>query len=76
MEFKSTPIELIGLLFRGYLAMSKFGVVVMGPAGAGKVCGIDRSMHRQVLTTRSDHLLLCLDPTSSSQQTIMFLCQP
>ena len=25
---------------RAYSAMSKFGVVVMGPAGAGKVCAL------------------------------------
>lgn len=33
--------QLSQLVFtRSYLAMSKFGVVVMGPAGAGKVCAL------------------------------------
>ena len=47
--------------------MSKFGVVVMGPAGAGKVCALTALRQHKVLTTNPDHLLLRFDTTPPSQ---------
>lgn len=57
--------------------MSKFGVLVMGPAGAGKVCAFTSLMVGSVVDQRNlDHLLLRLDTASSTQQAIMLLHQP
>lgn len=56
--------------------MSKFGVLVMGPAGAGKVCGqplfrtnIKSTLIHQVL----DDLLFRPGPAFETQQTLLLL---
>ena len=56
--------------------MSKFGTLVMGPAGAGKVCGTSAPLLRPRLTDESDYLLLSPDPTFAIEQEVMFLHQP
>ena len=58
-----------------YLNMSKFGVLVMGPAGAGKVCGT--SVHRSelFLTDDLDNLLFRLDTAPEAEQTVVLLRQ-
>lgn len=55
--------------------MSKFGVLVMGPAGAGKV---SLSCPWNVLRCliQSDHLLFSPHNSSSKQPSIMLLCEP
>ena len=53
--------------------MSKFGTLVMGPAGAGKVCGTSSPLLRPRLTNGSDYFLFGPDPTSEVEQEVMFL---
>ena len=52
------------------IPMSKFGVLVMGPAGAGKVCASLSSLRSN---NHIDNFLLGFDPTSSKQQAAMLL---
>ena len=71
--------------------MSKFGVLVMGPAGAGKVCTANNSLITRIyiyiyiytstgLTVLTkppplDDLLQCPDPAPPDQPAVMFLRQ-
>lgn len=55
--------------------MSKYGVLVMGPAGAGKVCITSENHLYHLLRDYSDNILLCLDPALATEQTVMLLCQ-
>lgn len=57
--------------------MSKFGALIMGPAGAGKV---RKTILTLSITTRAnyfiDHLLLCPHKPPPEQPSILLLRQP
>lgn len=55
--------------------MSKFGVLVMGPAGAGKVYLIGQVCHATKLICL-DYLLYCHDPAPPTFSPQLFLRQP
>ena len=57
-------------------AMSKYGVLVMGPAGAGKVCAFPNDSYMLFPKEFPDDLLHCLNTTPSTEQAIMFLREP
>ena len=57
--------------------MSKFGVLVMGPAGAGKVCAVPPALFRTGSDVRdADYFLFRPNPTPAEQQAILLLCKP